>query len=327
VKAAIGLRVGLVGAGRWGSNYLRALPSVQGIQLVAVCDPDPAARDRAVSVVGAANVFASADELDALGLDGVVIAVPSADHAALAMKCLKMGLHVLVEKPLATDPSAARAVLACAEAARRVLLVGHLTLHHPGLTAVRSALDAGLIGKVQHIEIRRTSSGAEHRRDSALWSLGPHDIANVLILTRSRRAYVRKAWCDGPDEAGIELELEEGVRAHMEWSRRSPGSLRKTRIDGSDGVISFDESSGVATLARAGASQLLPGSRPSKLPLERQCAHFAAAMRGEETPLPSPAQSSDVVRVLSAADALLRAPGAQKLRQTGWVNGSQASGT
>jgi len=246
-------------------------------------------------------------------VDAVVIAAPSATHAQLAMDCLDAGKHVLVEKPLATDVASACAVIERAEATRKTLLVGHLTLCHPALLELRRVLASGVIGTVQRIEVTRTSNGARHRRDSALWSLGPHDIANVLFATQSAAARVREAWADSHDDAGIELELDSGALARMTWSRSATNSERRLAIEGSAGTLLFDETGGALQLQRAGiARELTPDCGGPSL-LERQCAQFV-----REIVDPTAAQlglALQVVRILAAAQARLdRQVPEQKLR-------------
>ena len=76
----------------------------------------------------------STDELDELlgdpQLDAVVLATPVATHAELAVRVLQAGKHCFVEKPLATNAADAEEAVA-AEAAERILMVGHLLEYHP----------------------------------------------------------------------------------------------------------------------------------------------------------------------------------------------------
>ncbi len=297
------LRIGLVGAGRWGTNYLRVLPTTAGASLGAVCDPDPAVRAR-VAGLGVV-VTAEMDELFPM-VDAVVIAAPSALHAKLSLRALDAGKHVLVEKPLATDVAAAGEVIERAAAAEKTLLVGHLTLCHPALLKLRDQLAAGVVGELKAIDVARTSVGARHRRDSALWALGPHDIANVLFASGSSNARVREAWAQGHDEAGIDLELDHGVLARMTWSRCSASAGRRMLVQGSDGSLVFDELSGGLLLERAGlVTELAVGECVPSL-LHRQCAAFVRAILEPSTEGPSAALQ--VVRILAAAQARLDRP-------------------
>src|SRR5437016_3937496 len=105
------VRVAVAGAGYWGINHVRAFSRLQGAELVAVCDPDPAALERAGRLAPGARRYGSLDEV--LGdreVQAVVLATPAVAHAAQAMAALAAGKHVLVEKPLALNPDDAAAL-------------------------------------------------------------------------------------------------------------------------------------------------------------------------------------------------------------------------
>ena len=70
--------------------------------LVGVVDPLPAHRARATELAGC-RTFASLDELIAEGVDAVTIAAPTHLHHEIALACIARGIHVLVEKPIASS--------------------------------------------------------------------------------------------------------------------------------------------------------------------------------------------------------------------------------
>ena len=87
-------------------------------------------------------------------LDFADIAVPPADHAAVAHAALDRGLHVLCEKPLATSIDEARSMLRHAAQAERVLFPCHNYKHAPVIKTVRGVLDAGRIGRVHLVTLQ-----------------------------------------------------------------------------------------------------------------------------------------------------------------------------
>src|SRR5438034_1916001 len=95
------LRVAVVGCGgRSRSSHLPFLRAAEDVELVAVCDPDPAARDRAGEEFDVARRYASVEELlEAEALDAVFVAVPPHRNAEAALPCLERGVPTLVEKP------------------------------------------------------------------------------------------------------------------------------------------------------------------------------------------------------------------------------------
>ena len=76
-------RVAVVGAGQWGKNLVRVFHGLDA--LAAVCDMDPAARDRVTLSYPGVPIFGSLDEvLNVTGLDAIVLAVPAMEHYAAA---------------------------------------------------------------------------------------------------------------------------------------------------------------------------------------------------------------------------------------------------
>src|ERR1700676_1511701 len=96
------LRVGVIGAGVMGSNHARVLAGLPDITLVGVVDPLPSHRTRATDMTGC-RTFAGLDELIAEGVEAVTIAAPTHLHYEIALACIARGIHILVEKPIASS--------------------------------------------------------------------------------------------------------------------------------------------------------------------------------------------------------------------------------
>ncbi|MGA8820771.1 MAG: Gfo/Idh/MocA family oxidoreductase, partial [Xanthobacteraceae bacterium] len=84
-----------------GSNHARVLSDIPGVELVGVADPDRKRRDVVAGTLGCAG-FDDVDALLASGVDGVTIAAPTHLHHDIALKCIARGVHLLVEKPIAS---------------------------------------------------------------------------------------------------------------------------------------------------------------------------------------------------------------------------------
>ncbi|MGH3095781.1 MAG: Gfo/Idh/MocA family oxidoreductase [Streptosporangiales bacterium] len=191
------LRVGLLGAGRIGSEHARRLHErVSGARLVAVVDPDV---DRASAVIaGIPGARAEADPfavLTASDVDAAVIAAPGPLHEPLLLPAIERGLPVLCEKPLAPDPQGALRVLKAEEAAgRRLVQVGFNRRFDAEYRALKQSLDAGELGRplLMHCVHRNPSSppgftdgmlisdSVVHELDATRWLLGD-EIAAVSV--------------------------------------------------------------------------------------------------------------------------------------------------
>src|SRR3979490_2388248 len=107
------LRVGVIGAGVMGSNHGRVLAGLPNVTLVGIVDPLPAHRTRATELTGC-RTFANLDELIAEGVDAVTIAAPTHLHHEVALACIARGIHILVEKPIASTVEEGREIVAAA---------------------------------------------------------------------------------------------------------------------------------------------------------------------------------------------------------------------
>src|ERR1700738_3905050 len=122
IKPRRPLRVGVVGAGVMGSNHARVLAGLPDIRLVGVVDPLPAHRARATELTGC-RTFAGLDELAAEVVDAVTIAAPTHLHHEIALACIARGIHLLVEKPIASTVGEGREIVAAAGRAGLTLMV------------------------------------------------------------------------------------------------------------------------------------------------------------------------------------------------------------
>ena len=145
--------IGVAGLGVAGRAFLPAIAADPRFRLVAVADPDAEAR---ATVAAATNAAAEADLAGLLArpeVEAVVIATPTAMHAGHAAAALATGRHVIVEKPMATRLEEAAAMVAAAEAAGRVLLVGHSHSHDLPVRRMREVIEAGTIGRVKMMHL------------------------------------------------------------------------------------------------------------------------------------------------------------------------------
>jgi len=145
----MGVSVGVIGAGGMGSRHGENLARVPGVTIAAITDPDASAARALARSVGA-DVM-GADELIAT-VDAVVVASPDDTHAELAVSCIEAGKPLLCEKPMATSVDAARGVVSAEVArGRRLAQVGFMRVYDPAHRDLKTAVDAGAIGRPLHV--------------------------------------------------------------------------------------------------------------------------------------------------------------------------------
>ena len=227
------VRVALLGYGYWGANLARNIRAADGLELVGVADPTPAQREAAATALPGIRTWSSPDEaLGDAGVDAVIVAVPAALHAELALAALDAGKHVMVEKPLADTAAGAEQIVARADEVGRIAMVGHTFLYSPPVRRLRELIDDGELGEVQYLYSQRLSLGRIRRDVNALWNFAPHDVSIMLYLLGERPEQVSgtsMTMIDPavPDVFFSTLRFPSGVGAHLHVSWIDP---RKTRL-------------------------------------------------------------------------------------------------
>lgn len=200
------LRAALAGAGVMGRWHARAIAAAGG-RLVAVVDRD---RGRALALAGDAPALGSLDELAALdpAPDVVHVCTPLDAHVGHALRALALGAHVLVEKPLAPDAAATRALLDAAAAAGRLCVPVHQFVFQPGVRRLLAA--GGEPGELLHCSFLAASAGADTGR------LTPDELVAEIL----------------PHPLSLFARLLPGALAAAEWRahRPAPGELRADAV-------------------------------------------------------------------------------------------------
>ncbi len=145
------LRVAIAGTGFIGEVHARAVRRA-GARLVGVAASTPERGRTAARLLDAEDAFAHAEAMaTSPDVDVVHICTPNHLHAGLAEAALAAGKHVVCEKPLATDASAARRLAAAAAGSGRVATVPFVYRFYPLVREARARVAAGSIGPLRLI--------------------------------------------------------------------------------------------------------------------------------------------------------------------------------
>jgi predicted dehydrogenase len=304
------IRIALVGAGAWGQNLLRVALSHPRVEVVAVVDPSPLARQRAAAQAPRASVVSSLPEALLHAPTAALIATPARTHAALALALLDAGLDVLVEKPFATSPHDADAVAALAHRRRRVAMVGHLLRYHPAFEALLELSTSGQLGPLRTLEATRLSPPGRPGDVSALWALGPHDLSMLHALDPSPLVSL-DATLSPPDsrhdEATLTCRTAAGLEARLVLSRTAPHKTRRFVVSGDLGVASIDDLDPTTPLRfepRGAPPRAIP--LPAGEPLARELDAFVDAVERRLPPRTSADEGALIVRWLDEAERRAR---------------------
>jgi len=238
------LRVGQVGLGYWGRNLARVFDDEA--DLAWLCDASEALREEFGRRYPNARVTGEFTEMIASDIDAVVIATPVPTHYPLAKAALDAGKHVFVEKPPAMRVAEMEELIGLAEAHGLVLMPGHLLLYHPGVQKLKELVDAGELGEVLVVYGNRQNLGKIRKDESALWSLGVHDLSVILYLLDEdpELATAQGSWSI---HEGVEdvvfcfLRFSSGKIAHMHLSWLDPHKMRRMTVVGREKMVVFDD--------------------------------------------------------------------------------------
>jgi UDP-N-acetylglucosamine 3-dehydrogenase len=229
--AAPSLRIGVIGVGVMGSNHARVLTGLPGAELVGVADPDVRQADFVARTLGCAAV-GSVDELLDLGVDAVTIAAPTHLHHDIALACIARGVHILVEKPIASSVEEGREIIAAARRAGVTLMVGHVERFNPAVEAIKEALRNEDI-----LSIAITRVGPFPPRMSnvgVVIDLAVHDIDLIRWFTDSEIVEVQpqlsSAVAEREDIALLQFRTASGVLAHINTNWLTPFKARQVTV-------------------------------------------------------------------------------------------------
>lgn len=142
------IRLGFLGLGWIGRNRMEAMLATGKAKAVAICDPDPEMAAEAQKLAPDAAIVSSLEDLLACEPDGVVIATPSALHAAQSVRAFESGAAVFCQKPLGRTAAEVQSVLDSARAADRLLGVDLSYRHTAAMQAIRERIRDGALGQV-----------------------------------------------------------------------------------------------------------------------------------------------------------------------------------
>ena len=281
------LRAAVVGVGYLGQFHAEKLAAAPGVELAAVVDADPA---RAKNIAAKHGCRALTDPGALAGeVDLVSIAVPTEHHHAAALPFLEAGVHVLVEKPIATTLAEADALIAAAKKSRALLAVGHLQRFNPAFRALAAAF-----AKPLFIDCERLSGFKQRGIDvDVVLDLMIHDLDLVLSLAGSEVAQVSacgfQVLTDSIDIANVRIEFADGCVANLSASRVSQQPVRKLRVFQHDRYASADLQAGKLRIARRDAKQggivEDASAYDDRDELRAEIANFVDAVRGGRPPL------------------------------------------
>lgn len=240
------LRIGVVGCGYWGAKHVRVLVELSRSLELTVIDPSEERRRSIGRSFPSVRRFGSLDDvLD--DLDAIVVATPPSTHHRIASAALRAGKDVLVEKPMTTSSDEARELIALADQAGAVLMVGHTFEYNAAVTRLRSIIHSGALGRIYYVDSARLNLGLYRPDVNVVWDLAPHDVS-ILNHTLGSSPRSVEAWGDShahdgrEDVAYLRLHYDDPkVTALAQVSWLSPSKVRRLTVVGSEKMAVYND--------------------------------------------------------------------------------------
>lgn len=283
------LGVGIVGLGEWGKKYLYTFSRLNSTRIF-VSDIKPS-----ISNEISGYSFATFTEmLKNPQVNAIVITTPENTHCNLTIQALMNHKDVLVEKPMALTLADAEMMYQLSIKNKLVLAVAHMPLYNKNFQKLKRLVLTNAIGKIQKVEIIRTSRGRKKTKTTVLWDLLPHDIA-LLISIWGEPTEIR---CEdfSNDSITYRLSFCGGVTCTGKVAWTAPPFQREIKIQGSRGTSVFQEPIGFVE------------QHFENLPLTRLCQEFITCCKRRFSPRSNALLGVQVIKCLIKLNEQLSTP-------------------
>lgn len=310
----MGRFIGIVGLGYWGKNILRNLYELNVLH--TACDFSSEIIEERKKSFPNVNYTQNFDDLIINPeIKAIAIATPAVTHYELARKAILADKDVFIEKPMTISLKEAEDLVRLAEEKGKIIMVGHILQYHPAILKLKELISQGVIGDIIYIYTHRVNVGKIRTDENVWWSLAPHDVSLILMLTNSEpyRTYYQGVSFinEGIDDiALVSLEFERGIKGHIFVSWWHPNKEQKLVVIGTEGMLIFDDTTkeklfyyphkvewknGIPQ-AKKEEMQIIPIE--SREPLKEEMIHFVECVKERKKPKTDGYEGLRVMKVL-----------------------------
>ena len=233
-------RIGVIGAGHLGRIHAKLAAANPACDLIGVADPSTESRQ---FVEGQLNLTAVTDYREWLRtIDGAIVAAPTYLHHEIGLWCLDNGIHVLMEKPVASTLLEANQLVSAAKTNHRTLQVGHVERFNPAWKLATAQFSRN---SIRYIEASREGTYTGRSTDIGIvMDLMIHDIDLILSAVNapieSVAAYGWSVLGKNEDFATASLCFRNGTIANLRASRVAASPKRSMQVFTDDGLTEID---------------------------------------------------------------------------------------
>ncbi len=306
--------IAVIGTGFWGKNHARIYKELAETELIAICDIDAERAKAVANQFGAKPYTNPAKMLQNKDVEAVSVCTWSTSLAKEALRALKAGKHVLVEKPMAANVKQARMLAKTAKKEELHLTVGFLMRFIPGIQHMKKAIKDKTVGELVCATAKRVSQWPERIGDvGVVKDTAIHDIDAIgylfnedpiAVYAKTGNMKTKKF----EDYAQILLTFEGGKTAFIESNWLTPYKTRTLVATGSEAIMKLDYITQELTIENA--EETLQPRYPMQEPLKLELQHFANCIARKEKPLVT---ATDGLKALTIAEAALKSSATGKL--------------
>ena len=236
------LKVGVIGAGRWGKKHIDEYSKIKNVELVWVSDLNENALKDIQEQYQVPNVSTDYNDVLSSDVKAVSVCTSNKTHYEICKAALESGKHVLVEKPLTEKSKNAYELVNIAKENKRILAVGHIFRYNNAINRVKKLVENKFFGDLYYLRLQWTIQWMPEiypdKQLDIIVDMMPHlyDIMNYLTglwpekITCFAKAYMKK---NLEDTAYVICEFPNNIMTHSEISWTLPEKVREVDIIGS----------------------------------------------------------------------------------------------
>jgi len=236
------LKVGVIGAGRWGQKHVDEYSKMKDVELSIVSDLSKESLKICQEQFGVKNVTNNYNDVLSSDVDAISICTSNETHYEVCKDALLAGKNVLVEKPLTLDAKKAYELVDIAKKQKKILAVGHIFRYNNAINGVKKLIEQNYFGDINYLRLQWTIQWMPHiypdKKLDIIVDMMPHlyDIMNYLTglwpktITCFGKDYIKK---DLEDTAFIICEFPNNIITHSEISWTLPEKVRQVDVIGS----------------------------------------------------------------------------------------------
>ncbi|MDH3426233.1 MAG: Gfo/Idh/MocA family oxidoreductase, partial [Acidimicrobiia bacterium] len=307
----------------------------EGVFVKSAADRDALRRDHIEHLYPTLNVLDDAASIISdPDIHAVVIATNPSSHFELTREALRIGKHVLVEKPLATSVSDSEELKRLAAEMGLTLMVGHTFVYTAAVNRIADLVRLGELGEMMYVRSLRVNLGVFQRDVNVLWDLAPHDLSILLYVlgraplsvSATGKAHVTRGI---EDVVNLTLDFGSSLTATILVSWLDPKKVREMTFIGDNKMLVYDDVSPIEKIRifdkrvegprhydSFGEFQysyrygdIVSPMLDDQEPLATQTKHFIDCIRLGKNPRSDAQAGIDVVRILSAAQLSMASAG------------------